>query len=506
VRRRSKRLESRGRRVAHDHVATDAFFRPHAIHEFDPRLRTNASGATCFVPWFSVLSQNRLVATNPSPDTPVNGESPLQGFSYGWRALRHRNFRLFFAGQSISLIGTWMTRVATSWLIYRLTGSALLLGLVSFAGQIPTFLLAPFAGVMVDRLDRRKILVWTQTLAAVQSLALAVLTLAKIITVHEVLWLSVLQGLINAFDMPGRQSFLVQMVEDKRDLGNAIALNSSMVNIARLIGPALAGFVIGSMGEGYCFLIDGISYLAVIASLLMMRVSIAASTPSKASMLAQLKDGWNYVTGFPPVRTILSLFALISLMGMPFMVLMPIFAAQVLHGGPHTLGFLLGASGVGALISAVSLALRKTVRGLTTMIQLSAALFGLGLIGFGLSRFFALSLLLMLIVGFGMMQGMAASNTVIQTLVPDDKRGRVMSFYTMAFMGMAPFGSLLAGSLAHRFGAPHAVMITGAFCVAGSIWFTTQLKSIRQVMRPIYIELGIIRSTLEPAMEDQVGS
>ncbi len=443
---------------------------------------------------------------NPSPASPVNKESSLQRFSYGWRALRHRNFRLFFAGQSISLIGTWMTRVATSWLIYRLTGSALLLGVVSFAGQIPTFLLAPFAGVMVDRLDRRKILVWTQTLAAVQSLALAVLTLAKIITVHEVLWLSVLQGLINAFDMPGRQSFLVQMVEDKRDLGNAIALNSSMVNIARLIGPALAGFVIGSVGEGYCFLIDGISYLAVIASLLMMHVKIAASTPSKASMLEQLRDGWAYVTGFPPVRMILSLFALISLMGMPFMVLMPIFAAQVLHGGPHTLGFLLGASGVGALISAVSLALRKTVRGLTTMIQLSAALFGLGLIGFGLSRFFALSLLLMLIVGFGMMQGMAASNTVIQTLVPDDKRGRAMSFYTMAFMGMSPFGSLLAGSLAHHFGAPHAVMITGAFCVAGSIWFTAQLKSIRQAMRPIYIELGIIRSNLEPAMEDQVGS
>ncbi len=441
----------------------------------------------------------------PSPDSVVSKQHPLQRFSHGWRALRHRNFRLFFAGQSVSLIGTWMTRVATSWLIYRLTGSALLLGLVSFAGQIPTFLLAPFAGVLVDRLDRRKILVWTQTLAAVQSLALAVLTLAKVITVHEVLWLSVLQGLINAFDMPGRQSFLVQMVEDKQDLGNAIALNSSMVNIARLIGPALAGFVIGSMGEGYCFLIDGISYLAVIASLLMMRVTMAASLPSKASMLQQLKDGWTYVTGFPPVRTILSLFASISLMGMPFMVLMPIFAAQVLHGGPHTLGFLLGASGVGALISAVSLALRKTVRGLTTMIQLSAALFGLGLIGFGLSRFFPLSLLLMLIVGFGMMQGMAASNTVIQTLVRDDKRGRVMSFYTMAFMGMAPFGSLLAGSLAHRLGAPHAVMITGAFCVAGSIWFTTQLKSIRQAMRPIYIELGIIRSNLEPAMEDQVG-
>jgi MFS family permease len=440
-----------------------------------------------------------------STESPASVQHPHQRFSHAWRALRHRNFRLFFAGQSISLIGTWMTRVATSWLIYRLTGSALLLGLVSFAGQIPTFLLAPFAGVLVDRLDRRKMLVWTQALAGLQSLALAVLTLAKVINVHEVLWLSVLQGLINAFDMPGRQAFLVQMVEDKQDLGNAIALNSSIVNMARLIGPALAGIVIGSVGEGYCFLIDGISYLAVIASLLMMQVNVAPARPARASMLQQLKEGWTYVTEFPPIRTILSLFALISLMGMPFMVLMPIFAAQVLHGGPHTLGFLLGASGVGALISAVSLALRRTVRGLTTMIQISAALFGLGLIAFGLSRYLSLSLFLMLIVGFGMMQGMAASNTVIQTLVPEDMRGRVMSYYTMAFVGMAPFGSLLAGALAHRFGAPRAVMITGAFCVAGSIWFTTQLKSIRKVMRPIYVEMGIIRSNLEPAMEDHVG-
>jgi MFS family permease len=433
------------------------------------------------------------------------GKNPLQRFSHAWRALRHRNFRLFFTGQSISLIGTWMTRVATSWLVYQLTGSALLLGLVGFAGQIPTFLLAPFAGVLVDRLDRRKMLVWTQALAGLQSLALAALTIGKIINIREVIWLSVMQGLINAFDMPGRQAFLVQMVEDKQDLGNAIALNSSMVNMARLVGPALAGIVIGSVGEGYCFLIDGLSYLAVIASLLMMRVNIGPVRRAAISMLHQLKEGWTYVRGFAPIRTILLLFALISLMGMPFMVLMPIFAAQVLHGGPHTLGFLLGASGVGALISAVSLALRKTVRGLTSMIQISAAVFGIGLICFGLSRTFPLSMFLMLIVGFGMMQGLAASNTVIQTLVPEDKRGRVMSYYTMAFVGMAPFGSLLAGTLAHHLGAPHAVMITGAFCLAGSAWFTTQLKSIRKVMRPIYVEMGIIRSELTPAMEDQVG-
>jgi MFS family permease len=432
-------------------------------------------------------------------------EKPASRFSHAWRALKHRNFRLFFAGQSVSLVGTWMTRVATSWLVYRLTGSALLLGLVGFAGQIPTFLLAPFAGVLVDRLNRQKLLVWTQALAGLQSLALAALTIAKVINIHEVIWLSALQGLINAFDMPGRQAFLVQMVEDKQDLGNAIALNSSMVNMARLIGPALAGFVIGSVGEGYCFLIDGLSYLAVIASLLMMQVNIAAVKRTATSMLEQLQDGWTYVRGFAPIRTILLLFALISLMGMPFMVLMPIFASSVLHGGPHTLGFLLGASGVGALVSAISLALRKTVRGLTTMIQISAAIFGAGLICFGWSRLFPLSMLLMLVVGFGMMQGLAASNTVIQTLVPEDKRGRVMSYYTMAFVGMAPFGSLLAGSLAHRLGAPHAVMITGACCLAGAAWFTTQLKSIRDVMRPLYIEMGIIPSPLQPAMEDQVG-
>ena len=436
--------------------------------------------------------------------------SPTENFTsryaHAWRALRHRNFRLFFTGQSISLIGTWMTRIATSWLVYRLTGSALLLGVVGFAGQIPTFLLAPFAGVLVDRVNRRNLLVWTQILAGVQSLAMAALTLAKIITIHEILALSVLQGLINAFDMPGRQSFLVQMVEDKQDLGNAIALNSSMVNMARLVGPALAGIIIAAVGEGYCFAIDGFSYIAVVASLVMMRVPASIIKRATTSMIAQLQEGWSYVTTFRPIRTILTLFALLSLMGMPFIVLMPIFASQVLHGGPHTLGYLMGASGVGALISAISLALRKSVRGLTTMIQISAFLFGTGLILFGLSHTLALSLLLMLVVGFGMMQGLAASNTVIQTLVPEDKRGRVMSYYTVAFVGMSPFGSLLAGALAHRVGAPHAVMITGTFCLVGAAWFTTQLKSIRTIMRPIYIEMGIMQSPLQPAMEDQAGS
>jgi MFS family permease len=437
---------------------------------------------------------------------------PQSRFAHAWRALRHRNFRLFFTGQSISLIGTWMTRVATSWLVYRLTGSALLLGTVSFAGQIPTFLLAPFAGVLVDRVNRRKLLVWTQVLAGIQSLALAALTLAKIITIHEIIALSIFQGLINAFDMPGRQSFLVQMVSgdtgkpDKQDLSNAIALNSSIVNVARLIGPAIAGLVIAAVGEGYCFAIDGIGYIAVVASLLMMRVPASTIARATTSMLEQLREGWSYVVHFRPIRTILSLFALLSLMGMPFMVLMPIFASQVLHGGAHTLGYLMGASGIGALISAISLALRKSVRGLTTMIQIAAVMFGTGLILFGLSHHLVLSLLLMIVVGFGMMQGLAASNTVIQTLVPEDKRGRVMSYYTMAFVGMSPFGSLLAGALAHRFGASHAVMITGAFCLIGAAWFSTQLKSVRAVMKPIYIEMGILKSPSEPAFEEHAGS
>jgi MFS family permease len=418
---------------------------------------------------------------------------PPNRFAHAWRALRHRNFRLFVEGQSVSLIGTWMTRVATSWLVYRLTGSALLLGLVGFAGQIPTFLLAPFAGVLVDRTNRRTLLIWTQALAAVQSLALAALTIAKIVTIYEILGLAVLQGLINAFDMPVRQSFLIQMVEDKQDLGNAIALNSSMVNLARLIGPALAGIIIGAVGEGYCFLIDGVSYLAVIVSLFLMRITVAPPKRQTTSMLQQLSEGWTYVRGFSPIRTILLLFAVISLTGMPYLVLMPIFASKVLHGGPHTLGWLMGASGVGALASALLLALRKSVRGLTSAIRTAAYLFGASLILFGLSRNLWLSMLLMMVTGFGMMQGLASSNTVIQTLVPETMRGRVMSYYTVAFVGMAPFGSLLAGGLAHAFGAPHAVMITGACCLVGAVWFSTQLKSIRVVMRPIYEEMGILK-------------
>ena len=427
--------------------------------------------------------------------------SSLSRYAHAWRALRHRNFQLFFTGQSISLIGTWMTRIATAWLVYRLTHSAILLGTISFAGQIPTFLLAPFAGVAVDRMDRRVVLIATQVASMVQSLLLAALTLTHRITIRELLVLSAVQGVVNAFDMPGRQSFMVQMVDSRDDLSNAIAINSSMVNFARLLGPSLAGIVIAATGEGWCFLIDGISYIAVVYSLLAMRVDPshrkAALLRAREPMLTQLADGWNYVRSFVPIRTILLLFAIVSLMGWPFTVLMPIFAAQVLHGDAHTLGFLMGATGVGALVSGLSLVFRKSVRGLVRMIPLAAAIFGLGLIAFGLSHLLWLSLLLQLVVGFGMMQGLTSSNTIIQTIVPEDRRGRVMSYYTIAFVGMAPFGSLLAGTLAHLIGAQATVIVSGVACLAGAAWFWLQMPTLRRLLKPIYQQLGILPPSAE---------
>lgn len=382
-----------------------------------------------------------------------------------------------------------MTRLATSWLVYRLTHSALLLGIVSFSGQIVASVLGPLAGVWVERLNRRKLLVWTQAAAAVQSLAMAALTLAHVITLWEIIALAVMQGAINAFDMPGRQSFLVRMVDDRRDLSNAIAINSSMANGGRLIGPAIAGLVIAAVGEGWCFLIDGFSYFAVIASLLLMRIQPREVHAHARGLLEQMREGWDYVRGFRPIRTILLLFALVSLMGFPYAVLLPLFAGQVLHGGAATLGWLTGASGVGALTSGLSLAARKSVRGLTRMLQIASAMLGIALILFGLSHTLPLSLVLMAFVGFGLMQSAAASNTIIQSLVTDDKRARVMSYYTTAFFGAAPLGSLMAGALAHRIGAPHTVMLTGACCIAGSVWFTLQLPKMRAGMEAAYREL-----------------
>jgi MFS family permease len=422
-----------------------------------------------------------------------SGKSDLRGIAFMLRALSHRNYQLFFSGQSISLIGTWMTRIATSWLVYRLTGSALLLGVVGFAGQIPSFLLAPFAGVLVDRWNRHRLLVATQVLALLQSLALAILALTGIVQIWHIVLLSVFQGLINAFDMPARQAFVVEMVEKREDLPNAIALNSSMVNAARLLGPSIGGIIIAAVGEGWCFMLDAVSYLAVIASLLAMKITPRMTKEIKgAKMLRQMREGWKYASGFAPIRKVLLLLALVSLVGMPYTVLMPVFANEILHGGPNTLGLLMAASGVGALAGALLLAARKSVLGLGKFIPLMAGAFGAGLIAFSFSRALWLSLLLMVVTGLGFMVQMAVSNTVLQTIVEEDKRGRVMSFYTMAFMGTAPFGSLLAGSVADKIGAPYTLLIGGLGCIIGALWFATSLPALRQDVRPIYVKIGIL--------------
>jgi MFS family permease len=413
-------------------------------------------------------------------------------FALATRALRSRNYKLFFTGQGISLIGTWMTRIAMSWLVYRLTGSAALLGLVGFAGQIPAFVLGPLAGVWVDRWNRHRTIVLTQILSMLQSFALAALALAQIITVSEIVALALAQGIINAFDMPARQSFVIHMVDQREDLPNAIALNSSIVNASRLIGPAIAGIVVAALGEGYCFLVDGISYIAVIVSLLMMRVTPNLPPQRRRHIRHELADGWRYVAGSVPIRSILLNLSIVSLFGMTYSVLMPIFAARVLGGGPHTLGFLMGATGVGALGGALGLAARKSVIGLGGRIVVTTGIFGLALVGFALSHWLWLSMLVLPVVGFGMMQQMAASNTILQTIVDDERRGRVMAFYSMAIQGMAPFGSLIAGNTAARVGAPVTVFGSGIACVLGAIWFRSRLPGIREVVRPVYVRMGIL--------------
>ncbi len=379
-----------------------------------------------------------------------------------------------------------------SWLVFRLTDSPVLLGVASFAGQVPAFFLGPLAGALVDRWDRHRTLVVTQALSMVQSLVLAGLTLAGVITVWEILVLAFVQGVINAIDMPARQAFVVQMVEKREDLGNAIALNSSMVNAARLVGPSLAGIVIGVAGEGYCFLVDGVSYIAVIASLLSMQIAVSEIKKPHRRVLSELREGWEYVSHSVPIRSILLLLGLVSLAGMPYTVLMPIFASNVLGGGPHTLGFLMTASGVGALAGAVTLALRRTVVGLGRRIVICSVLTGVSLAAFSLSDRLWLSLVILPFIGFGMMQQMAASNTILQTIVDDEKRGRVMSFYSMAFQGMAPFGSLIAGALAARIGAPRTILWSGLICMAGAAWFAWKLPAIRDLVHPVYVRLGIL--------------
>ncbi len=408
------------------------------------------------------------------------------------RALRSRNYRLFFEGQLVSLIGTWMTRVATAWLVYRLTHSAFLLGLTSFAGQVPIFFLTPFSGVWVDRWNRHRTLVVTQVLSMLQSFALAALTLSGRIRIWEVIALVLFQGAVNAFDMPSRQAFVVQMIERREDLGNAIALNSSMVNGARLVGPAVAGVIIAAVGEGYCFLLDGFSYMAVIASLLAMRVAAVPPRAARQRMAAELVEGWRYVRDSAPIRSVLLFLSLISLVGMPYTVLMPIFAGTILHGSAHTLGFLMAAAGLGALAGAVTLAMRPSVLGLGRIIALSATAFGVGLIGLAVSRVLWASLAAVAVAGFGMMRHMAASNTIVQTIVAEEKRGRVMAYYAMAFQGIAPFGSLIAGAVAAKVGAPWTIFGGGLLCLGGAAAFAAKLPNLRRLIRPIYVEMGIL--------------
>ena len=418
------------------------------------------------------------------------------------RAFRHRNYRLFFLGQGTSLIGTWITRVATSWLVYRLTGSAALLGLVAFAGQIPTFFLGPFAGVWVDRLDRYRVLLATQVAAMVQSAALAVLTIGGTIEVWHILALSVVQGVINAFDTPARQSFVVEMVEGPADLPNAIALNSSMFNGARLVGPSIAGVLVALVGEGWCFALDSVSYVAVILSLLAMRVAPRHRPPRETKVLEELREGFAYAFGLSPLRAILLLLALVSFTGLPYVVLMPVMAAEVLRGGANTLGLLMSATGVGALAAALYLASRRSVLGLGRLVPIAAATFGLGLCAFSLSRALPLSLLLLALVGAGWMVQSAASNTILQTLVRDEMRGRVMAFYAVAILGTAPFGSLLAGALAARFGVPWTLFGGGLVCAVGAAVFARWLPRLRAEALPIYAERGIIGPAIAAGLSD----
>jgi len=420
-----------------------------------------------------------------------------KGLSLIFRALYSKNYRLFFGGQGISLIGTWMQQIAMSWLVYRLTNSAFLLGVIGFSSQICSFIFSPFAGVISDRWNRHRILIATQSLAMVQAFILAALTLTGVIAVHHLIILAFFLGFVNAFDMPTRQAFVVQMVEKREDLGNAIALNSFLFNGARLVGPSVAGVLISILGEGMCFFFNGLSFLAVIIALLAMKVTFHKRQSERHHILKELKEGFTYAFGFPPIRSVLFFLGWISMVGMANTTLMPVFAKNILHGGPQNYGFLMAAIGVGAIIGAIFLASRRSVLGLGKIIATAAATFGIGLISFSLSHVLSLSLFLLLVTGFGMMVQMASSNTILQTVVDEDKRGRMMSLYVMAFMGMAPFGSLAGGSLASRIGASNTLIIGGASCILGSFLFARKLPLIRKMVRPIYVRKGILSEKSE---------
>jgi MFS family permease len=421
--------------------------------------------------------------------------------AFAFRSLRHRNYRLFFTGQLISLIGTWMQTVSQAWLVYRLTGSAELLGLVGFASQIPVFLLSPFGGTLADRFNKHRILVGTQTSAMLLAFTLAILTLTGNVAVWHIVTLASLLGVVNAFDIPTRQSFIVEMV-GKPDLLNAIALNSSMFNSARIVGPAIAGILVASIGEGWCFFANGISYIAVIIGLMMMTLAPRGHRPAEmhgSSVLSKILGGFRYVGRTKPIRAVLLLMGLVSLLGMPYQVLMPIFADRIFHMGSRGLGILMGAMGAGALTGALTLALRTGVKGLARWISTAAICFGISLIIFSESRVFALSLAILFCAGLSMMVQMASSNTLIQAMVPDTLRGRVMAVYSMMFMGMAPFGALMAGALAEHFGAPTAVLFGGCACIIGAMPFTLRLPHLKAEAEEMIVAQEMVAG--EPAEE-----
>jgi len=440
--------------------------------------------------------------TSTLENTPSNGDIATRQprWQAAVRALRHRNFQLFFSGQLISLIGTWMQTVAQSWLVYRMTGSGLLLGSVGFASQIPVFLFAPLGGIVADRTNRKHVVIATQTLSMILAFILAALTLTHSVQVWHIFVLAALLGVVNAFDIPGRQSFLVDMV-GKDDLMNAIALNSSMFNGARVIGPAVAGVLVARLGEGWCFFANGVSYIAVIAGLAMMNVHAPARVSANTSPWEHIREGFQFVERTAPIRALLMLLGVVSMTGMPYVVLMPIFADKILHSGGQEfatligshdlgavrLGILMGAAGVGALLGALTLAVRTGVKGLGRWVTVCCAGFGVSLILFALSKSFWLSVFLLLPVGYFIMLQMASSNTLIQVMVPDELRGRVMAVYSMMFMGMAPVGSVLGGALSDRLGAPLTIALGGLAAIAGAIWFGMQLPKIRGEARRLMV-------------------
>lgn len=410
-----------------------------------------------------------------------------------FRSLKYKNFKLFVEGQSLSLIGTWLQMVALTWLVYKMTDSALMLGYVGFAGQLPMFVVAPFAGVFADKWNRHKMLLLTQSLALVQALLLTILVFMEVIQIWHIITLSIILGIINAFDMPIRQAFVFEMIEDhKEDVGNAVALNSSMVNAARLIGPSIAGILIATVGEGWCFLVNSISFLAVVASLLRMEIVHKPKSVKKVKVFEQLKEGFKYSYNFTPIKYLILLLGLVSLVSTSVTLLAPVFAKNYLHGGAHTYGFLIGAYGSGALLGAIYLLNKKNVLGLGRLIIIAVTIFGVSLILFSFSRIFSISIFLMFIAGTGMMLHIASTNTLLQTISEENKRGRVMSFYTMAFRGMSPFGSLIAGSLGSYIGAPTTLLLSGIICLIGASIFCLNLPALRKLIKPIYENLGIL--------------